>query len=190
MTTVFLCASQAHAAERVYIEQNISHQAPFQSHASKEKDFVQKFESTYQGSSLEKVQTLSLSNGNTLTKYQQTYKGIPVWDSSIAHRSNKANNKQQLSGFMVAELEKDLKDTISPKQAAELALKGATATVQQVKLFIYQDESDKARLIYLVTYLTKGLTPERPFVILDAKTGEELDRWNGLNNANAEASRR
>lgn len=192
LTAVFLCSTQTYAAERVYIEQNISNKSlGLQSPAHQEKDLVEKFESTYQGSSLEKLHSLSLSNGKTLTKYQQTYQGIPVWNSSIVHRPSNEKSGQQLSGFLVTELHKDLKDTtanISPKKAADIALNGTKATVQQVKRFIYQDENNTARLVYLVTYLTQQLTPERPFVIIDAKTGEEIDRWNGLNNAEAEAT--
>jgi Zn-dependent metalloprotease len=48
---------------------------------------------------------------------------------------------------------------------------------EQVKLFVMQDETGQARLVYLVSWLAASKEPSRPFVMIDAQTGSELKRW-------------
>ncbi len=51
------------------------------------------------------------------------------------------------------------------------------------ELFIYQD-GKKTRLVYVVSYLlANSLQPSRPFTMLDAHSGEIIDRWEGIAHA-------
>ncbi|WP_423716345.1 hypothetical protein [Aeromonas caviae] len=48
-----------------------------------------------------------------------------------------------------------------------------------------QDETGQARLVYLVSWLAASKEPSRPFVMIDAQTGSELKRWEGINHKDA-----
>ncbi|MEF1305148.1 M4 family metallopeptidase, partial [Vibrio owensii] len=51
------------------------------------------------------------------------------------------------------------------------------------ELFIYQD-GKQTRLVYVVSYLLAiSLQPSRPFTMLDAHSGEVIDRWEGIAHA-------
>ncbi len=175
----------AQAANRVYLEKTTPH---VESSTEREISFIESFERQHFNSSLQKMQALKLDNDKNLIKYQQTYRGVPVWNSVLVHRLNAAQKQSTLSGFVIQGIEKDLQDVIpniTPKQASTIALAGVKGIIQKVQLFIYQDENQKARLVYLVNYLTQESSLSRPFVIVDAKTGQEIDRWEGLTHAQA-----
>ncbi|WP_408022079.1 PepSY domain-containing protein [Spartinivicinus ruber] len=47
-------------------------------------------------------------------------------------------------------------------------------------MFIYL-EDEEPKLVYEVSYYTDALGfPSRPFLIIDAHTGEVIDHWEGL----------
>ena len=92
---------------------------------------------------------------------------------------------------MVRNLAQDLgaaRPALSEQAVLQLA-KGRSAAAltqnEQAKLYIRQDGKGVAQLIYLVSFLTttaKG-EPSRPHYIMDANSGEVLQRWEGLNHA-------
>ncbi|HRI69547.1 MAG TPA: M4 family metallopeptidase, partial [Polyangium sp.] len=105
-------------------------------------------------------------------------------------------------GFQYRGIERDLTDvtpTIAAKDAMAKLKQGhlqANAgrtlipTEEKSELVVYMHQG-KARLAWLVTYnadTQQGGHPSRPFAIMDAKSGEELRRWEGLTTDAATAS--
>lgn len=74
---------------------------------------------------------------------------------------------------------------LSPADAAGKARAGAKGSNERVKLFVMQDEAGQARLVYLVSWLAASEQPSRPFVVIDAQSGAELKRWEGINHKDA-----
>ena len=95
---------------------------------------------------------------------------------------------QQASGRMLRQIDQDVASpaaTLSPQDAASKAKAGSKGSNEQVKLYVMQDENGLARLVYQVSFIAEGDKPSRPFVILDAQSGEELKRWEGINHKDA-----
>ncbi|WP_038172792.1 M4 family metallopeptidase [Vibrio pacinii] len=128
-------------------------------------------------------------------KVQQNLWGIPVWGHYLnATQSVKGGALKSLQGnyLKTTTIERAfVKPSINRSQALALASKdinaGLTtnASLENVQddLFVYQD-GNKTRLIYVVSYLIDGSEhPTRPFTMLDAHTGEIIDRWEGIAHA-------
>ena len=54
-----------------------------------------------------------------------------------------------------------------------------------MELVIRLGENNIAQLVYNVSYLIPGEGLSRPHFVIDAKTGEVLDQWEGLAHAEA-----
>ncbi len=151
---------------------------------------------------LREVRSRTLPNGKTLTRYQQTYQGIPVWGQAVV-RSNEGLAAKAY-GDVLQGVGTDVPST-SPAIKASDALNLAMTQVvtqrsmegvahhlgsvsalklaaknQTQKLYIYLDEQDEAHLAYLINWVENGDQPARPFVFIDAHSGEVLKQWEGL----------
>lgn len=134
------------------------------------------------------VRTVTLPNGEKRVRFEQTWQGVPVWGSALVAEQG-ASGIERVSGQQLVGIEQDV---ASPQPAFNAATAAQKARGQQqgrnekVRLFVMQDESGQARLVYQVSYLVEGSeTPSRPFVIIDAQTGAELKRWEGINHQDA-----
>ena len=74
------------AAQRIYIEQELPNLSKQEHIQANEKHFIQAFEQQHRGSSLQKMQSMTLESGKTLARFQQTYQGVPVWNSSLVQK--------------------------------------------------------------------------------------------------------
>jgi Zn-dependent metalloprotease len=164
-------------------------------------------------------QKFGLSSGNTLIqkseridqagkthkRYQQYYKGVPIWGDTLTVHSNPAG-KLKASGFLIKGLERtNISDAVDngPSITADQAITSVQAqlkhssadwviSAESIKAIIYI-ENQKVTLAYLIEYLAEpantqipfrssnALKPSRPFFILDANTGKTLKKWEGLN---------
>ncbi|KUE79836.1 M4 family metallopeptidase [Aeromonas schubertii] len=134
------------------------------------------------------VRTVILPNGEKRVRFEQTWQGVPVWGSALVAEQG-ASGIERVSGQQLVGIDQDV---ASPQPAFNAATAAQKARGQQqgrnekVRLFVMQDESGQARLVYQVSYLVEGSeTPSRPFVIIDAQTGAELKRWEGINHQDA-----
>ncbi|WHI46850.1 M4 family metallopeptidase [Microbulbifer sp. JMSA004] len=151
---------------------------------------------------LEMVLERTLSNGKTISRYQQTHKGIPVWGKTVARSQN--GSSQKVRGHVLSGLELEVPNaraSIDANNAIERAMthqlnlreqNGSTkralsmpaiklnAQNQKKELYVYVDENDQARLAYLVNWVEYGEEPTRPFYFIDALTGEVIKQWDGL----------
>ena len=155
--------------------------------------------------SFKALQQIKRFDGKLKSRYQQQFRGIPVWGHNVA-AINANGQYSDISGTVVTGIEDDLPDArpaLAPEQAilasrggeslqalsvdeqttlqAELSAQSANA-----KLWVYLDQNDTARLVYITHYLTqKGQHPSRPYSIIDANSGKVLQSWDGIAHANA-----
>ncbi|MGO1069064.1 M4 family metallopeptidase [Lysobacter sp. CA199] len=148
-------------------------------------------------SALTQVKSSQDANGTRNYRYQQTFRGVPVFGEHVVVSEDAKGNVRTLFGRSVAGLAAELPATapkLSAAQAlglAKSAVLGKRASALQVsnensQKMIYIDDNGRAHMAYVVNYFAdaaKGSEPTRPFVILDADTGRVLKQWEGLNHA-------
>ncbi|QDQ74865.1 PKD domain-containing protein [Pseudoluteimonas lycopersici] len=139
------------------------------------------------------------SHGVRNTRYQQTFRGIPVYGESIVVSEDAASGKlRTLFGRQVTGLSAEIADAPSKvfkgqalaiaKQAALGARLGAMRTSnEKSELMIYVDDAGHAHKAYVVNFFADsalaGNKPTRPYVIVDADSGKVLKQWEGLTTA-------
>jgi pseudolysin/vibriolysin len=148
-------------------------------------------------SSLHALATSTDSNGTRHYRYQQTFRGVPIFGEHVIVSEDKAGNLRNLFGRSVAGLAGELPNTapkvsrakaLSLGKAAALGSRVAAMRVerQDARQMIYIDDASRAHMSYVVSFFAdsiKGGSPTRPFVIVDANTGKILKKWEGLTTA-------
>lgn len=134
-----------------------------------------------------------------VTRYEQSYQGVPVWGEAIVEHADStqslvASSARSFHGAMLSNLASDL-PSVKPLYSATQALgllknakRVANATSnEQSKLFVKQAENGTAKLVYLTSYLTIAAngTPSRPHALIDANTGAVLEQWEGITHLDA-----
>jgi Zn-dependent metalloprotease len=133
------------------------------------------------------------------TRYQQTFRGIPVYGESIVVSEDAASGKvRTLFGRQVTGLASEIADAPSKvfkgqaltiaKRAALGSRLGAMQTHdEKSELMIYVDDAGHAHKAYVVNFFADsrlaGNKPTRPYVIVDANSGKVLKQWEGLTTA-------
>ena len=136
------------------------------------------------------------SNG-TVRRYQQTFRGLPVFGEQVIVAEDRNGNVRTLFGQRIDGLAREI-----PATAAKLDKGQALAIGKQAGLgnrlatlrtenekseqMVWVDGNDRAHLVYVVSYFadsSQGGAPTRPFVIVDANTGKVLKQWEGLTHA-------
>ena len=146
-------------------------------------------------STLSPLKTNQDADGSRSYRYQQSFKGVPVFGEHVVVREDAQGNVRALFGRSVAGLAADLPSldakltsaqALSLAKGAALGKRAATLQVrnENSRKVIYLDNADRAHLAYAVDYFAdapKGGEPSRPFAIIDARTGAVLQQWEGLN---------
>ncbi|MDT9002217.1 M4 family metallopeptidase [Paucibacter sp. APW11] len=132
-------------------------------------------------------------NGRTVIRHEQRYKGVPVFGEAVVeHRDAKGlTAASTYHGAIIRDLAQDLgtaRPALSEQAVLQLAKGRSTAALtenEQAKLYVKLDGKGIAHLVYLVSFLTSNAKgePSRPHYIMDANSGEVLQRWEGLNHA-------
>ena len=134
------------------------------------------------------VRTVTLPNGEKRVRFEQTWQGVPVWGSALVAEQG-ASGIERVSGQQLVGIEQDVasaKPAFNAATAAQKARGEQKGVNEKVRLYVMQDENGQAHLVYQVSYLVEGSeTPSRPFVIIDALSGAELKRWEGINHQDA-----
>ncbi len=137
------------------------------------------------------------ADGTRHYRYQQTFRGVPIWAEQVIVSEDKAGNVKNLFGRSVSNLGAELASgapVIAKANALSLAKTAAlgsrlTAMKTQredARQMIYIGDDNRARMSYVVSFFADTLhggSPTRPFVILDASTGKVLKKWEGLTTA-------
>ncbi len=135
------------------------------------------------------------NNGVTHYRYQQTYKGIPVWGIQALVGKENDNRVKTLHGSFIQGNPVDVGSipaSLDPRgklmQMQELHKAkdpGATWNFrnEQAETYVYfHKKSDKARLCYVVSFFadTDCGNPSRPVFFIDAKNGKIIDSFDSL----------
>src|SRR6476659_1649925 len=148
-------------------------------------------------SSLNVLATSTDSNGTRHYRYQQTFRGVPIFGENVIVSEDKGGNLRNLFGRSVAGLAGELPNTapkiaranaLSIAKASALGSRGTTMRTQHedARQMIYIDGANHAHMSYVVSFFAdsiKGGSPTRPFVIVDANSGKILKKWEGLTTA-------
>ena len=126
----------------------------------------------------------------TLLRKKQLHYGIPVYGQSVVVDLSQKGIAKAVDGQVLTDIEADIGSTlpmINAQQALAIAksqyqgVAAATIHSPNTELGIWLDEQQQARLIYKIDFLqTKGMAPSRPITLVDAKSGELLDQWEGI----------
>lgn len=134
--------------------------------------------------------------GTQVVRMQQYYKGVPVYGHSIAVEQDASGNSLSADGSLLQNAQVDL-SSVTPRLSTAQALSSLRATKgflpttaqaprnERADLYVYPDESGRARLVYLTSYVVDSPSPSRPTAIIDANTGQVIKQWEGLTNADA-----
>ncbi|EOV0105895.1 PepSY domain-containing protein, partial [Vibrio vulnificus] len=145
----------------------------------------------------EAVKTIQLPNGKTKVRYQQTYLGLPVFDTAVVATEGRSG-LSNVHGTMAQGLAADLPSvSVNLDQQQAIALgkqrhqakhanaKALNTENETAQLMVRLDANNKAQLVYLVSFFVAEEEPSRPFMFIDANSGEILQVWDGLNHAQA-----
>jgi vibriolysin len=136
-------------------------------------------------------------DGTQHFRYQQTFRGVPVWGEQVIVSQDKSGNVKNLFGRMVSGLDKELPANaalVGKSRAASVAksltLGNRAAAMkierEETRQVIFVGDDKRARMAYVVTFFADapgGGSPTRPFVIVDAQNGKVLKQWEGLAHA-------
>lgn len=146
---------------------------------------------------LKALRSQSYANGLVVTRHQQLYQGVPIWNEAVVeHANTTARSAPKFTGNLIRNLEQDLAHTQASLSAAAVLTqakslvrgeaRGAKTENEQTQLYVRLNERNVAQLVYLVSFLTAhGDHPSRPHFLIDANSGTVLQQWEGLNHANA-----
>ncbi|HEY0659998.1 MAG TPA: M4 family metallopeptidase [Lysobacter sp.] len=136
-------------------------------------------------------------NGVRNHRYQQTFRGIPVFGEQVIVSEDANGNVRTLFGRMATDLARELPATrarLDKSQALAIGKRAgmgnrAAALItrnEKSEQMIFIDDNGRAHLAYVVSYFAdaaKGGSPTRPFVIVDASSGSVLKQWDNLQHA-------
>jgi len=131
------------------------------------------------------------------TRYQQTFRGIPVFGEQVVVSEDGNGNVRTLFGRKVEGLASELPATKAKLDKAQALAIGKQAGMgvraaalvtrnEKSEQMIFIDDNGRAHLAYVVSYFAdaaQGGSPTRPFVIVDANSGRVLKQWDNLQHA-------
>lgn len=140
--------------------------------------------------------------GKKYVRMQQTYFGLKVFGEHVVQTQSEQGFVESLGGAVYRNLSADLagvKPRISWKRALRIAKNANDSVAEGVRsnsvyrnerseFQIFVDDNHKAHLAFVVDFVKdapEGGKPSRPFVIVDAVSGEVLKQWEGLNHLEA-----
>ena len=143
------------------------------------------------------LKTRHSGNGIRNTRYQQTFRGVPIFGEQVVVSEDANGNVRTLFGRMATGLAGELPSTRAAiGQAQALAIgkragmgnRAAALLTQNEKSeqVVFIDDAGRARMAYAVSFFAdaaSGGSPTRPFVIVDANSGAVLKQWEGLQHA-------
>ncbi|KZN38651.1 hemagglutinin [Pseudoalteromonas luteoviolacea S2607] len=146
-------------------------------------------------SELKVLKSFKHKNGSITHRYQQMYQGLPVIGDTISLTFNEQGSLKHAHGAAVYGIESDIA-SVTPSLKLESAVKAVQSQLlstaehvqkhnEESRLGVWLDESGTARLVYEMTYVTYGHEPARPYMIVDANSGEVLVNYNNIQHANA-----
>ncbi|WP_440056701.1 M4 family metallopeptidase (plasmid) [Pseudoalteromonas sp. T1lg65] len=147
------------------------------------------------GSSLKPLTSIQNKKGQVTKRYQQMYQGVPIIGDTVILTFRDSGEMRRAHGAAVYNIAQDIPSVVpklnikqammSIEQSIDQAKKALPKQNKQSRLAIWLDQGQKAHLVYEISYVTYGDNPERPYIIIDANTGEILDQFDNLQHADA-----
>lgn len=134
------------------------------------------------------IKKIKIKKDEYKIKYQQQYHDIPIWGESLSatetsgklhHWHGRAINTignqhllnvNAIKGKFALEILKSLKPNFSRRKIRH----------PLTKKYIYSDENNVLKLVYLTSYVLDGEFPERPMALIDAQSGNIIRSWNAI----------
>jgi vibriolysin len=137
------------------------------------------------------------SNGVRNTRYQQTFRGLPIFGEHVVVSEDEAGNVRTLFGQKVTGLASEIapgRARLSSNRALAIGKSAGLGnrvgfmrtSNEKADLMIYIDDSGRASKAYVVSYFADTAnmgSPTRPTVIVDANNGRVLKKWDNLQHA-------
>jgi vibriolysin len=137
------------------------------------------------------------SNGVRNTRYQQTFRGLPIFGEHVVVSEDEAGNVRTLFGQKATGLASEIAPGPARLSSNRALAIGKSAGLgnrvgfmrtsgETAKLMIYIDDSGRASKAYVVSFFADTAntgSPTRPNVIVDANTGRVLKQWDNLQHA-------
>ena len=137
------------------------------------------------------------ADGTRHVRYQQTFRGVPVWGEQVIVSTRADGDIKSVFGRKVDGLGRELaagQSVMAKSRALGLAKSAALGNRasslrverEDARQMIFIGDDDRARMAYVVNFFAdsvRGGSPTRPFVILDASSGRVLKQWDGLAHA-------
>jgi vibriolysin len=130
-------------------------------------------------------------------RYQQTFRGLPIFGEHVVVNEDENGNVRTLFGRKVTGLASEIpagRPRLSSNRALAIA-KGAglgnrlgfmRTSAEKSELMIHIDDNGRARKAYVVSYFAdtaRGGAPTRPTVIVDADSGRILQQFDNIQHA-------
>ena len=148
-------------------------------------------------SRLSVLTTAQDKDGTSHYRYQQTFRGVPIFGEQVIVSEDNRGNIKHMFGNKVNNLGSELAvgaPVIGSPRALSIAKSvalgsklGSMLTQREVaRQMIYIGDDNRARMSYVVSFFAdtaQGGHPTRPFVIIDAASGKVIKKWEGLETA-------
>ena len=144
-------------------------------------------------SQLTVLQAAQDRNGTRHVRYQQTFRGVPIFGEQVVVSEDASGNVRTLFGRMVTDLAAELPATaprLAQAQAMAIAkratLGNRIAANESNRRMIFVDDGGRAHMAYVVSFFADsagGGSPTRPVVIVDANSGRVIKQWDALAHA-------
>ncbi|TZF89582.1 M4 family metallopeptidase [Cognatilysobacter lacus] len=147
-------------------------------------------------SALNQIGFVQDHDGTQHYRYQQTFRGVPVFGESIVV-TEKAGAVKNMFGNKIDGLGAEIPAgavKFSNAQALDIgkhaglgqSLAAKVTRNEKSELMVYVDDAGHGHRAYVTSFFAdsaRGGSPSRPFVIVDADTGLVLKKWEGLETA-------
>lgn len=145
------------------------------------------------GITLQRKITLPTAKGTSSVKVQQLFQGVPIYGHHLVVELDKQDNVVKITGDVVNGIINDIpsvKPELSGDEVAKLLNKKLSKSneVNEIKdlhsdLYIYLNPSNKADLIYRISYFNdKKELLSNPTALINANTGKIIKFWDGIVN--------
>ncbi|MFS8136778.1 MAG: M4 family metallopeptidase [Thermomonas sp.] len=142
------------------------------------------------------MRRISADHGVRNYRYDQSFRGIPVFGEGIVVSEDLNGNVRTLFGNMISGLEQDIAST-TPRITRGAALAagkqgslGSRISAYRTEneksdLVVFVDDNGRGHLAYSVSFFADGanVLPTRPMMLVDANNGRILKQWEGLTHA-------
>ncbi|WP_297222905.1 pre-peptidase C-terminal domain-containing protein [Thermomonas sp.] len=138
-----------------------------------------------------------LNNGVRNYRYDQTWRGIPIFGQNLVVSEDRQGNVRGMFGNLVSGLDQDITNTRPSINAAQALVAGKRAGLgnsiagmmtrnESSEVVVFIDDAGIGHLAYKVTFFADSQAAgraHRPVVMIDAHSGAVLKRWDNLQTA-------